>query len=468
MRKLTIGFLVFASLVAVAIAQQVPANPVTTQQITLPVFTLNPAPASGATIALSGNPGPQTIYYWISANYLVGSANLAGPFPISNAPNVLSVSNFVTINPTFPAFPASYDVLKTSTPIAPSGACACAVATGVAPGTVTNDQSNSTSPYTVNPVNLSGLNMTLQNEGQSAGVSHLILRQNGVFVRDLSITGTLTTFSAGTLSPLFTTNVATPTTTPALSFVLSNAPANSVFANLTGSPAPPSYTTTQGTDTAVLSADGSGGTGNVFCRDATGGATTVGCSNTVSSFSAGTLSPLFTTSVATPTTTPALSFLLSNAPANSVFANLTGSPGAPSYSTTQGTDPAVLTAGTIGSGISLPLCTDANHGATTSGCLTAASGSLTIGSTIIEWGTIGTFSTGSSTASLTASFPLTFPTAVFTITGSLDAATDASGNQWGWATFNTLSTHVFTVTISAQAGAIINDPVNVRWIAIGD
>jgi hypothetical protein len=52
---------------------------------------------------------------------------------------------------------------------------------------------------------------------------------------------------------------------------------------------------------------------------------------TVSSFSSGNLSPLFTTSVANATTTPALSYTLSNAGANTYFGNATGSSGAPSY-----------------------------------------------------------------------------------------------------------------------------------------
>lgn len=54
--------------------------------------------------------------------------------------------------------------------------------------------------------------------------------------------GTVTSFSAGTLSPLFTTSVATATTTPALSFTLSNAAAYSYFGNNTGSSAAPAYT----------------------------------------------------------------------------------------------------------------------------------------------------------------------------------------------------------------------------------
>jgi len=55
--------------------------------------------------------------------------------------------------------------------------------------------------------------------------------------------GTVTNFSAGNLSPLFTTSVATSTTTPALSFTLSSAAANSWYGNATGSSAAPSFNT---------------------------------------------------------------------------------------------------------------------------------------------------------------------------------------------------------------------------------
>lgn len=54
--------------------------------------------------------------------------------------------------------------------------------------------------------------------------------------------GTVTSFSSGNLSPLFTTSVATATSTPALSFSLTNAGANTYFGNATGSSAAPSYT----------------------------------------------------------------------------------------------------------------------------------------------------------------------------------------------------------------------------------
>ncbi|MGI8952289.1 MAG: beta strand repeat-containing protein [Chitinophagaceae bacterium] len=54
-------------------------------------------------------------------------------------------------------------------------------------------------------------------------------------------TGTVTSFSSGNLSPLFTTSVATPTTTPALSFTLSNAAAHSFFGNNTSVSAAPAF-----------------------------------------------------------------------------------------------------------------------------------------------------------------------------------------------------------------------------------
>lgn len=88
---------------------------------------------------------------------------------------------------------------------------------------------------------------------------------------------------------------------------------------------------------------------------------------TVTSFSSGNLPPLFTTSVANPTTTPALSFSLSNAAAFTVLGNNTSGSAAPTYFAMQGTDTKVLSSGTV-SGTGLTLCTDANGGATTSGC----------------------------------------------------------------------------------------------------
>src|SRR5579859_7241539 len=54
-------------------------------------------------------------------------------------------------------------------------------------------------------------------------------------------TGTVTSVSIGSLAPLFTASVANSTTTPAISFLLSSAAANTVFGNNTGSSAAPGF-----------------------------------------------------------------------------------------------------------------------------------------------------------------------------------------------------------------------------------
>ena len=184
-------------------------------------------------------------------------------------------------------------------------------------------------------------------EGLSSGSNNCATPSGG---------GTVTSVSAAALSPLFTSSVGTPTSTPALSFSLSSAAQNSVFAGpATGGAGVPSYQTAP--TIAVTNMTGTGGfniTGNsatatnlasypVACS---GGQFSEGLSSgsnncatpsgggTVTSVSAAALSPLFTSTVGTPTSTPALSFSLSSAAQNSVFAGpATGGAGAPSYQT---------------------------------------------------------------------------------------------------------------------------------------
>jgi len=138
--------------------------------------------------------------------------------------------------------------------------------------------------------------------------------------------GTVSSFSSGNLSPLFTSSVSNPTTTPALSFSLSNAAANTVFGNCGVTLAAPSYCT-------ITAAMLPGGTG------------------TVSSFSAGTANPFFTTSVSNPTTTPALSFAVVAQAAHCFLAGPTsGGSAAPTCRAIVGTDlpnPSLTTLGGV-------------------------------------------------------------------------------------------------------------------------
>lgn len=95
--------------------------------------------------------------------------------------------------------------------------------------------------------------------------------------------GSLTTFSAGNLSPLFTTSVANPTTTPALSFTLSNANANTALMGPTsGGPGAPSYRAIVAGDVPTLNQNTTGTASNVtgIVLPANGG---TGANNTVGS-----------------------------------------------------------------------------------------------------------------------------------------------------------------------------------------
>jgi hypothetical protein len=165
--------------------------------------------------------------------------------------------------------------------------------------------------------------------------------------------GTVTSVSSGNLASLFTVSVATPTVTPAFSFAFATGQTShevigtcgaattvSLCALVAGDIPTLNQSTTGNAATATalaatptLCSTGSAPTGVLANGNATGCATLSG-GGTVTTFSAGTLSPLFTTSVATPTSTPALTFALSNAAQNSVFAGpATGGAGAPSYQT---------------------------------------------------------------------------------------------------------------------------------------
>jgi hypothetical protein len=81
--------------------------------------------------------------------------------------------------------------------------------------------------------------------GYTSGTAAVVISQSPASAslggNGSSGSGTVTGFTAGDLSPLFTTSVGSPSTTPSLAFLLTNAGANTVFGNCTGSTAAPSY-----------------------------------------------------------------------------------------------------------------------------------------------------------------------------------------------------------------------------------
>ncbi len=109
--------------------------------------------------------------------------------------------------------------------------------------------------------------------------------------------------------------------------------ANGNFGIGTSSPSVPLHINS-GSSPAFRLVDGTQSNGYVLTSDASGNASwqPASGSGTVTSFSSGNLSPLFTTSVATSTTTPALSFSLNTQSANAVLAGpSSGSAAAPTF-----------------------------------------------------------------------------------------------------------------------------------------
>lgn len=160
--------------------------------------------------------------------------------------------------------------------------------------------------------------------------------------------GTVTNFTATGFPPLFSSAVSTPTTYPHLAFTAIPQGSNLVFASPDGVTGIPTFRRLTANDLP-----GSGGSG------------------TVTSFSSGDLPPIFTTSVATPTTTPALSYSLSGQSANTVFAGPNGGgAGFPTFRSLAESDIPDL------SDLYLPL-----SGGTMSGTINLASGGVNFGST---------------------------------------------------------------------------------------
>jgi hypothetical protein len=164
---------------------------------------------------------------------------------------------------------------------------------------------------------------------------------------------------------------------------------------------------------------------------------------TVTNFSAGNLSPLFTTSVTSPTTTPALSFALANAAANTVLAGPNGALGAPTYRALVAADiPSLSYISSIS--VSAPLAT--TGGLTPTLSISQASCSTNGYLSSVDWTTFNdkedALTKGNLTEAVSGVLTITGGTGAVIGTGTSIQVKQASGTQDGfldsadWTTFN--------------------------------
>lgn len=98
--------------------------------------------------SVSGTPQNKQYFYWVVVRYGIGNAAPSGPVSVGNANFTLSSTNKVVVSWSSVSGATGYDLLRTTSRITPSGACACAVTTATTAITA-SDISNTLSAYTV-------------------------------------------------------------------------------------------------------------------------------------------------------------------------------------------------------------------------------------------------------------------------------------------------------------------------------
>lgn len=186
-KLLQLALLAGMGITAIPALCQAPSNPtdIFATSLTFPLRN-PPQSVTGISAQLLDNPGSTTYCYWIVANFLIGSSSPSAPLCVTNGPSTLVSGIRVNWNSVTGAL--NYDVLRTSTPTTPSGACGCAVATANTTLTVTD---TGVGAYTVNTFAPGAFKLVCDNEQSAAGQSQLVCRANGVPVLTLSSAGAL-------------------------------------------------------------------------------------------------------------------------------------------------------------------------------------------------------------------------------------------------------------------------------------
>ncbi len=121
----------------------------------------SPNQVSNATAGFVGNTGNGTYYYWIIANYPIGSSSPVGPLVVQFAPNPLTGSRYITISWSGTSGATSYDVLGSTTSSFPGTCGACLV--GNTASTSINDIGSAKTSYTATSTGPAVATMSLNN-----------------------------------------------------------------------------------------------------------------------------------------------------------------------------------------------------------------------------------------------------------------------------------------------------------------
>ena len=129
-------------------------------------YVTPPPPAvTAVSVARTGNAGNATYYVWVVANYPIGQAN-ATSGTITQAPDTLTATNYITVNWTPLSGAISYDILVTTT-ASLATPCTCGYVRNVSGSFSQVINSDTRIAYTLKPVGSASATVALQNMNNS-------------------------------------------------------------------------------------------------------------------------------------------------------------------------------------------------------------------------------------------------------------------------------------------------------------